>query len=261
MSVSFSTKIGRLINRLNHSPLARARLTVWDARMFSYSFDRTLYLVLHKCGLMGADDRAQFEEWIKPGMTVVDVGANIGVYTGLFSRLVGPGGKVIAIEPAEDNWRALQCAKEANRWDNVELHKVAVSDRSGPVFVSYGAVNSGNTTVSRERSGASSHAAEAVSLDDIVAGRRVDFLKIDVQGWEAHVLRGACATVTGNRPLRVRLEILPRALRAAGSSPDEVLGLLREAGLDVEEYLGLEDTAKKSGEGYFDGYDVVCKAE
>lgn len=258
---SLATRFGRLVNGLNHCPVASARMRVWDQRMFSYSFDRTLYLFLHKVGLMGADDKAQFSGWVKPGMTVVDIGANIGVYTGLFSRLVGEHGKVIAVEPAEDNWRALVQAKESNRWDNVEIHKVAVSDKSGPLYVSYGAVNSGNTTVSREQSAIASHVAEASTLDDIVAGRPVDLIKIDVQGWEACVLKGARETLTRNRPLLVRLEVLPRALRAAGSSPGEVFGLLEGCGLRIEEYVGLGDEAKKLAEGYFDGYDIVCRAD
>ena len=93
---------------------------------------------------------------------------------------------------------------------------------------------------------------EVALLDSIVAGRKVHFIKIDVQGWEASVLRGARQTLWVNRPLTVRVEIWPSGLRRAGSSVDEVVDLLENAGLEFEAEDKLKLSDSKNSSGYFD---------
>src|SRR5277367_4558563 len=72
-----------------------------------------------------------FERFCRPGMTVVDVGANLGLYTLLASKLVGPTGRVVAIEPSSENCRLILLSVEANRAENVELLPLALDRGRG----------------------------------------------------------------------------------------------------------------------------------
>lgn len=242
----------KTLRGFNSSALARGSVRVRGMRFYGFTFDRLLYLWLHKLGLMGRSDSRQLGEEAKPGMTVVDVGANVGVYTGLFSKSVGPHGKVIALEPSPSNWRALCKAASVNHWDNVELHQIAAADRSGHMHFECSVFNSGNNALSVDGRSGGGLEVEVASLDSIVAGRKVHFIKIDVQGWEASVLRGARQTLSENRPLSVRVEIWPSGLLRAGSSADEVVDLLESAGLEIEAEDKLKLSDSKNSSGYFD---------
>lgn len=223
----------KLSAAMNRSSWARGSIKLHKARLYGFTFDRLLYLWLHRAGLMGRTGLAEIAGHVSQGMTVVDVGANVGVYTSLFAQLVGPSGRVIALEPAPDNWRALNKALTTNRWNNVEIHQLAAADRSGRMYFERSSYNSGNNALSLKSDREGAESVEVVRLDDLLAGRKVDFIKIDVQGWEAAVLRGAQQTLEGNRPLRVRTEVWPAGLARAGSSPDEVVGLLECRGLQI----------------------------
>ena len=72
-----------------------------------------------------------YQGHLKPGMTFIDVGANIGFFTILASRLVGPEGRVIAFEPNSENCRLILLSLERNGINNVELYPLGLSDRRG----------------------------------------------------------------------------------------------------------------------------------
>lgn len=230
MNTNLLTKLSAAMNR---SSWARGSIKLHRARLYGFTFDRLLYLWLHRAGLMGRLGLEEMAGHVSEGMTVVDVGANVGVYTSLFAQLVGPSGRVIALEPAPDNWRALDKAFTTNRWNNVEIHQLAAADRSGLMYFERSSYNSGNNALSLQSGREGGESVEVVRLDDLLAGRKVDFIKIDVQGWEAAVLRGGEQTLVGNRPLRVRTEVWPAGLTRAGSSPEEVVGLLERCGLRI----------------------------
>jgi FkbM family methyltransferase len=242
----------KMLRSFNWSALARGSIRIRGMQLYGFTFDRLLYLWLHKFGLMGRSDSHRLREETKPGMTVVDVGANVGVYTGLFSKSVGPHGKVIALEPSPSNWRALCKAASMNLWNNVELHQMAAADRSGHMRFECSVFNSGNNALSTDYPSGEGLEVEVAPLDSIVAGRKVHFIKIDVQGWEASVLRGARRTLSENRPLSVRVEIWPSGLRHAGSSADEVVELLESAGLQIEAEDKRKLSDSKNSSGYFD---------
>jgi FkbM family methyltransferase len=141
---------------------------------------------------------------VKSGFTVVDIGAHIGYYSLLFSRLVGPTGYVMAFEPVPKNFEFLSENIRLNNCTNIEAQNRAVLDRAQqiriempendplPVGVSFANPdNKGDVIV------------EAVSLDDFVLGRtkRVDFLKVDAEGAEDKVLDGARALIERDHPL------------------------------------------------------------
>jgi FkbM family methyltransferase len=165
-----------------------------------------------------------FTRFCRPGMTVVDVGANVGRYTMLASALVGQAGRVVAIEPSSENCRLILLSVDANHAHNVELLPLALDRTRGWSNLS-GHSGSNGGLVSGDPSSLRSGCNEIVAtfpLDDLVEGP-VDFLKIDVEGAEGRVVAGAQHILETSRPVvatELSLEMLPRV---SGISGEEYL--------------------------------------
>ena len=139
---------------------------------------------------------------LRPGDSTIDLGANIGWYTALLSRLVGEGGKVYAVEPIPETFDLLSFVTRKLDLTNVDLFNVAVSDRNGSAVMEIPKYEYGgnNHYMARIISGGTSEPAlETInvpirSLDSLLPERlleRVTFVKCDVEGHEVEVLRGA----------------------------------------------------------------------
>jgi len=140
------------------------------------------------------------EKYLKPGMTFVDVGANIGSHTLHASRLVGRTGKVFSIEADPKTFDLLQRNIRSNGVTNAHLLNRCVSDKKAEVLFN---VDSNSARSSLVRQGASQINLHADCLDDLLpSGLPVDLLKIDVEGAELLVLKGA-ARVFRDAPPRV----------------------------------------------------------
>jgi len=144
------------------------------------------------------DKQRLMSSMLHPGETMFDVGANVGYYTLLGSHRVGTTGHVVAFEPLPANVRFLQRHVRLNRVQNVSLQAVAVSDHDGRARFAPHASNAMG-----KLSDAGSVEVATVSLDSIAkAGRFPDpnLLKIDVEGAELGVLRGAAQLLERARP-------------------------------------------------------------
>jgi len=119
----------RLAVGFNELALWRGECAFWGLRFTAASFERWLYLRLHRLGRMGREERATLEKIVRPGMTVLDVGGNIGLYTVLLSRLVGPAGRVISFEPDPALFALLRENCALNGCTNVEAHNLALGRR------------------------------------------------------------------------------------------------------------------------------------
>ena len=137
-------------------------------------------------------------EVVKPGMVFYDVGANVGFYTLLASRLVGEAGKVVAFEPSHRNLAFLRRHVGMNRCGNVQIYPAAVADRKGK-----GRFNAG-TDPSTGRLDESGRAeVELVSLDELVDSGEIlppNVIKMDIEGGEGAALRGAARVLRGYQP-------------------------------------------------------------
>jgi FkbM family methyltransferase len=224
--------------RLNLLPVWKRRIRVWGFALRAPSLDRLAALYLHRAGWMGKAEEQLFEHFIKPGMTVVDVGANQGLYTLLFSRLVGPGGTVIAFEPETDMYRALAENVRHNGTAHVELYQVALGSQSGPAMLSRSLIHGGDHRLApgHHQSVSQKELVTVRTLDEVLGERRVDFVKMDVQGWEAEVWRGMDHLLMRQSHLTVYFEFWPRGLRQAGDEPAELLRRLVQQGFQVFEH-------------------------
>jgi FkbM family methyltransferase len=171
---------------------------------------------------------------VAPGMTVLDIGAQSGFYTLFLSKLVGPEGTVVAFEPLPANFRLLEENIQLNRAGNVVLRREAVAAQSGEASLEFLDDHSHRTLVAGPlQTGESVGAfkAPAVSLDDwtLASGSAVHFVKMDVEGAEADVLRGARRVLETQRP---RLVIEIHGCDSMATSP--VVSMLDQLGYRIE---------------------------
>jgi FkbM family methyltransferase len=181
----------------------------------------------------------EFERHIPAGGTVIDVGAHLGWYSLKAAKAAGPKGHVIAVEPNRETLIGLRGnIRASGAAPVVAVVPVACSD-SETALTFYAAPhrNTGESSLSaanasQEGAIAASYPVRARRLDDIVreAGvTRVDAIKIDVEGAEFLVLKGASETLDRYRPVVV-VELVDRQLKAMGSSVEEVMAFMRSHG-------------------------------
>lgn len=168
----------------------------------------------------------------RPGATIVDVGANIGVYTLESSLVVGPTGRVISIEAAPRNAQALRRNIELNGMENIVVLETAVGEITSSATLALSAGGNLGMFTLGAASGEKEYRVAVRRLDDLLAEKRVDkvdLIKMDIEGSEYHALLGAVGTLSRHRPTLV-IELNEGALRGCRSSANEVKKLLRECG-------------------------------
>jgi FkbM family methyltransferase len=171
-----------------------------------------------------------FQDAIQPGMTVLDIGANIGYYTLIASQSVGTNGRVFAFEPDPRTAGTLRANVSANGATNVKVIEKAVSDRAGEreFLLSSVAAHSGLHPSMARESLRGSAKVMSVSVDELLAGERVDVIKLDVEGEEPAALRGMARTLAQNPQACLFVELSAAALAAAGAQPEEFVEQLKQ---------------------------------
>ncbi len=200
-------------------------------KLFKHCFPvyRILYGLYKK--VSDRHERAILKDIIAPGMTVVDVGANIGIYTALMARIVGEKGKVYAFEPSPHNFNLL---KKYNKNNNVTLVQAAAGDTTGEIVLYISdKLNVDHQTYEtdeiREKVNVLSY-----RLDDYLKNEKVDFIKMDIQGFEYHALLGMKNILRNNANIKIFMEFWPYGLIKAGSSPEKLLTFLHELDFETE---------------------------
>jgi FkbM family methyltransferase len=171
-----------------------------------------------------------------PGMVAIDVGANVGYHALPMALHVGPAGRVVALEPSPTTAGRLRRNLALNGLTNVEIVVAAVADQD----VEAASLQIQSSYPLSGRGGRETLLARVVRLDSLVLEkqlRRVDFIKIDVDGLEAKVLRGGRETLRRFRP-PVFFELSPSLVEEGGDSLDELFGSLQELGYAISEEGG-----------------------
>ena len=179
-----------------------------------------------------------FQSACRDGMTFLDVGANLGYYTALAARAVGPNGRVLAVEPDPDSFGYLEQTIAANAVGNVEAFPVAASDAPATLPLYISTDNRGDNRL--YASGEDRPQVEVVArpLDALLRENKidtVDLIKIDVQGYEPKVIAGLRETITSSPNLALLTEFWPQGIDEAGEDANEFLQTLRELGLTLHE--------------------------
>jgi FkbM family methyltransferase len=184
---------------------------------------------------------AIFETLVRPGMTVVEVGANVGYFTLLAAKLVGPRGRVHAFEPDPEVCELLRDNVEINGYDDrVRVRRAAVGEAAGRATFHAATRHRGNGSLipALNQLGDASAEIRAFEVEltalDACEIERLDLLKVDAEGSEARVFRGAARTIARSGPMNAVVEFWPRFFRTAGEDPRAFLAARRGEGFAIE---------------------------
>ena len=176
---------------------------------------------------------------LKEGMTVLDIGAHIGLMAVVFGKKVGNTGKVYAFEPTPTTVNILRHTIRINKSENISVEPYALADQKGKLtfYISDNLVDNGNSLVNNQRTDRKERGIEVDvnTVDDFVMEKgvgKIDFIKIDVEGAELRLLRGAQHTLRKDKP-KVILSIHPASIRNFGDSSSEIWELVNDMGYKV----------------------------
>lgn len=162
---------------------------------------------------------------IREGDTVIDIGANLGVFTAMAANLVGSAGRVISIEPNPRNCRYIEATSRANGWHWQQTHCVAASDRHGILSLHVAGSNGSVAYASADPvSAMRASFVQGVRLDDVLRLDRLDLVKIDVEGHEQSALTGFV------KHLRFKPKLISEFMPTALPDPNGYLRMLHVLG-------------------------------
>ena len=207
--------------------------------------ERVRALPEHRYLSWNHQEYAAFKEAISPGMVALDVGANVGAYSMLLGQWVGGAGRVFAFEPSPPAFNGLVRHLSLNGLAGVVRPiEAAVGEREAQAeFLMRGTGGEGRLAAPDER-GPARMKVPVVTVDGFCAREGIDpdFIKIDVEGWELAVLRGARETIRRRgRALALFVEMHPSAWPLLGTSRESLLDELRVQRLAPESLSGAGD--------------------
>lgn len=183
------------------------------------------------------DELNLVKKLLSHGDVFFDVGANIGVYTLIASQLVGDNGQVHSFEPLPDVNDLLNTNVRLNKCNNVTVNPFAVGDRDGTTQIFINAQNALSSLGNTNRGAVlQSQNVRIVTLDSYSSSAnlsRIDFLKIDVEGFEGHVLRGAEEILDRSTNLIVMSELAKKNFKPLGFSVKDVIDWMRGKNFEV----------------------------
>lgn len=206
-----------------------------------------------------------YNEFLKPGMTVVDAGANIGLHSLFFSRRVGESGKIYAFEPSKMIFGRLMAHIRDNGVTNIESLCMALGAEHGSAEVVDDVEDTSRTFLQSNLSDSGKASIVTVeTLDAFVKLKRlerIDFLKIDVEGYESEILAGARGLLNRQVIKVIQIELDERSLDRAGSQKSSVISLLRKNGYSLCHWnlsaKKFERSTKESYNSFFVTPDLV----
>jgi FkbM family methyltransferase len=212
-----------------------------------------------KYSLLEADEIRLVKNTIKEGMTIIDIGANIGYYTLIMGRLVGRNGLIYAFEPEQNNFRLLKKNIELNQANNIFAINKAISDNNtgGRIYISKW--NRGDHRIFDSGDNRRFKPVETLTLDEFMKDKgRVDLIKLDIQGAEYRALIGMERTIKKNEDLMLIAEYSPYHLEKAGIDSDTFLSWI-----ESHEFLIYVVDKKKGGLRSIDKREalVLCKGK
>jgi FkbM family methyltransferase len=185
-------------------------------------------------GVYERGELKRFSEVIRPGMTVVDVGANLGTYSAVaLDRLQGHG-RLLAIEPARENFFWLQRNARHNLGkmpsNRVTLARVALSDQGGWAILHKNPANKGDNRLYQDFLLPKQERVQTTTLDALCMKHgidSIDVLKVDVQGLEVRVLRGAEKILRASPRCHLFCEFWPDGIRKSGTGTERFIKILK----------------------------------
>jgi len=215
---------------------------------------RTIFLT----GLWDSNVRSVIVDLLQDGDVFVDAGANVGYFTLLAAKLVGSSGRVFSFEPNPATLELMRRNIEINSYDNIKVYEAGLSDRdnTGVLFLD----NEGNSGAASQRQNYGVKVPiNLVTLDSILEENsvgQVRLVKIDVEGSEIQVLRGAERLLSSLNAPNVLCEVSELSLIKMGGGKDELFSLMRGHGYQAKIISPIRRSNLSSESVYFQ-YDVL----
>jgi FkbM family methyltransferase len=212
MSSSLSIKLGNFLYKTSF-PLYKKMYSVFKNKQDAFEIEL-------------------LKKHIKPGDTVLDIGANIGFYATILSDIAGEKGKIHCFEPDATNFNHLK--KTTCNYKNIVINNKAVGPRTEKIRIyTSKELNVDHRTYKPEEYDQEIE-IDAVSIDDYLKGEKVQFIKMDIQGFEMEAMKGMKETLKNNPDVKMISEFWPYGLKKAGSSLRDYFILLKELNFKVE---------------------------
>jgi len=214
-------------------------IDVQGIKMYVDCRDKGVTPFLLTKGVYEKYETALFKELIKPGMVVIDIGANIGYYSLIAAKLLGSKGKVYAFEPEPRNYNLLVKNVKINSYNNIIPIQKAVSNKQGKAKLFTDKDNLGNPSFSEDNISEKEGVVDVttVTLDkffeNLATYNNIFLFKIDAQGAEGLILEGA-ENLLKNNNLIIIMEFWPYGLKNLGTNPKKLLNKLYEYGFIIK---------------------------
>lgn len=216
---------GEIIKKIHGNPM------ILDLNDLGISRELALY------GEHEHNSTNEVKKLVKPGMRILEVGANIGYYAVLETKLAGENGYLYAFEPSPFNFNLLKRNIELNEIKNAEIYQKAAGaeNERSKFFVA----NKSNLSSFIKRDDMDMYHngkiidVEIIKLDDYLKDKEVDFIRMDVEGYEKEILKGLEMTMQTKHPKHFFIEIHSDLLHKKSSSAKEVLNYLNKFGYEV----------------------------
>jgi FkbM family methyltransferase len=205
--------------------------------LFVNSRDEVIAPALINEGVYERLETELFEDSVRLGMVIVDIGSNLGYYACIAAKLLKGTGRVYAFEPDPKNYDLLIKNTQLNGYTNVVAINKAVADKIGMTSLFLNGHNLGGNSLSQHNVSSTSSVieVETTTLDEFVSGTKllkIDLLKIDVEGAEGLVFSGA-KKLLANGPKRIFMEFWPDGLRNLGTDASELARRLTSYGYGI----------------------------
>jgi FkbM family methyltransferase len=217
----------RLLARPRAAREERRRLRALDEQNYA-----RVHGLLRDPGYVYEKELFLLPQLLTPGATVFDIGANDGIYAWNLSRMVGPGGSVVSVEPGRRAFRALERLVREERLTNVRIHRAAVGAASGKARLYVPDYTKTAQIDCADHIEGPKETVKVITVDELARRHRVTslaLLKADVEGAELLVLRGAQRVLTQLKPHLV-LELADVHLVKFQTTGLEILRHLRDLG-------------------------------
>jgi len=216
---------GEIVKKIHGNPM------ILDLNDLGISRELALY------GEHEHNSTKEVKKLVKPGMKILEVGANIGYYAVLETKLAGENGYLYAFEPSPFNFNLLKRNIELNKIKNAEVYQKAAGAENE--MAKFYVANKSNLSSFIKRDDMDMYRngkiidVEIIKLDDFLKNKDVDFIRMDVEGYEKEILRGIEETMKTQHPKHFFIEIHSELLHKKNSSAGEILEYLNNFGYEV----------------------------
>jgi FkbM family methyltransferase len=201
---------------------------LWDNRAWILDYDSLQSMWIMYNYILDWEEFNLIKSYVNAGDQIMDIGANVGAYSVWMTKFVNPPGMLHSFEPDEENFKKLQINISINNiGDRVQANKCALSDKDGILHFTTGLDRENHISDGKEENIVSVNSRMLDTYFEENAISKVTYMKIDVEGFEYMVLKGARKILSGKGIEILQLEI-NHTVQNVGLSAEDLLRLLKE---------------------------------